>query len=156
MSTQSKISVDRVNNALWAAKDSDFYSGDGKTWDQYANNLYAYRTSDEYRRLIVSEAAKTEFVPKDKELEFSDEFVKFILRVEDRVQKEKNAPITRKFKTMIPYSYEDPETGKRVKNFLDLKTASDYDLQSIVDDVPEARDELLYRSLIGENNNTNK
>jgi hypothetical protein len=57
---------------------------------------------------------------------------------------------------MIPYSYEDPVTKTRVKKYIDLKTISDYDLNSLVDSVPEAQYELLYRSMTNENNNTNE
>jgi hypothetical protein len=156
MSDSEKITVRRVDNVLLSAEDSDFYSSDGKTWDQYADSHYFYKTSDEYKRLILTESQKMEFVPKDEELDFSDTFIEFVLRVEARLEREKNAPLVRNYSTMISYSYEDPESENRVKKYLDLKTLSDYDLENLTDQIPEALKELMYRALISKNNNTNQ
>lgn len=154
MADLEKITASRVTDALIAAQDSDFYSSDGVTWDENADSLYFYGTSDKFKYSLLSEAQKLEFAPKDKEFPFSPEFIELILRIENRLEKNRKAPISRTYPTNIPYSFEDPETGKRVKKYLDLKTASNYELESLVGQIPEALYELLYRSVTGKNNTT--
>jgi hypothetical protein len=145
----------RVLRALSIATDPDFYSSNGKTWDRYANTLYFLKTSSDYKKLLVNEAAEKEAAASSLD-DLSTTLSEFVLRIEANVAKKVNAPIERNYKTNIGYTYDDPKLGKKVRGYLDLKKASDEDLQSIVDDVPEARKELMYRSLTQKNNNTNE
>jgi hypothetical protein len=145
----------RVMDALFNSTNSDYYSSDGKTWDPYASTIYFRDTSDKYQKSLVAEAAEKELKAASLD-DLSPALSEFILRVEDRVAKQASAPIERNYKTNIGYTYEDPKSGKKVRGYLDIKKASEADLQSIIDDVPEARLELMYRSLTQKNNNTNQ
>ena len=154
MRTEAQLETNfRVLSALSAADKSDFYSSNGKTWDRYANTAYFYETSDEYKKLLVDEAAEKEAVASSLD-DLTPELSAFVLRIEANLEKKRNAPLERNYKTNIGYTYDDRKLGKKVRGYLDLKKASDEDLQSIIDDVPEARKELMYRALIEKNNNT--
>jgi hypothetical protein len=158
MSTSKVISVARVSSALLNADQSDYYSSDGATWDKHADNFYFYGTSDKFKDLITDEAKQIEFKNSAEELQFSDEFIKFISRIEDRLKARVANRNIRSYKTMISYSYDDLESGKHIKKYLDLKTASDSDLKLMLGTVPEAAKEIVFRDInnITVNNNNNQ
>jgi hypothetical protein len=70
------------------AKPYDFFSKDGKTWDPDANwiKFSEYtRTSENFESLIYDEISYImKSVPLASEDEFSEEFIKFLARVEER------------------------------------------------------------------------
>lgn len=149
------ITNQRVADAFFNSVDSDYYSSDGQTWDQYASTVYFQDTTDKYQKELLKEAAEKELKAASLD-DLSPALSEFVLRIEKQVAERASAPIERNYKTNIGYTYEDPSSGKKTKGYLDLKKASNEDLQSIVDDVPEARLELMYRVLAQESNNTNE
>jgi hypothetical protein len=70
------------------AKPYDFFSKDGKTWDPDANWIKFpeyIATSEEFETRIYDEISYImKSVPLAKEDEFSEEFIKFLARVEER------------------------------------------------------------------------
>lgn len=145
----------RVADAFFNSLDSDYYSSDGQTWDRYASTIYFEGTTAKYNAELLKEAIEKELKAASLD-DLSPALSEFVLRVEKRVAERASAPIERNYKTNIGYTAEDPKSGKKTKGYLDLQKASDADLQSIVDDVPEARLELMYRALTQESNNTNE
>jgi hypothetical protein len=63
----------------------------------------------------------------------------------------------RNFETLISYVVDDYETGKSTTETLDLKTLTEEELFQIFMQIPEAADEIAYRSLYldAKNPNTN-
>lgn len=63
----------------------------------------------------------------------------------------------RNFETVISYVVDDYETGKSTTESVDLKTLSEKELFQILMYIPEAADEITYRSLHldAKNHNTN-
>jgi hypothetical protein len=146
----------RVADALFNSVDADYYSSDGETWDPYADTVYFNETTAKYNASLLKEAAEKELKAESLD-DLSPALSEFILRVEKRVAERASSPLERNYKTNIGYTYEDPKSGKKVRGYLDIKNASDADLQSIIDDVPEARLELMYRAITQVNsNNTNE
>lgn len=144
----------RVADAFFNSVDADYYSSDGHTWDPHASTIYFVDTTAKYNTELAKEAAEKELKAASLD-DLSPALSEFVLRVEKRVAERASAPIERNYMTNIGYTYEDPQSGKKTKGYLDLKNISDLDLQSIVEDVPEARLELMYRVLTQKSNNTN-
>ena len=63
----------------------------------------------------------------------------------------------RNFETVISYVVDDYETGKSTTEAVDLKTLTEQELFQIIMFIPEAADEITYRSLYvdAKNPNTN-
>lgn len=144
----------RIAGAFFNSVDPDYYSSDGQTWDPYASTMYFVDTTAKYTAELAKQAAEKELKAASLD-DLPPALSEFVLRVEKRVAERGSAPIERNYKTNIGYTSEDPKSGKKIKGYLDLEKASDADLQSIVDDVPEARLELIYRDLTQESNKTN-
>lgn len=70
------------------AKPYDFFSKDGKTWDPDANWIKSpeyVKTSEQFETAIFDEISSImKRFPVPKEDEFSEEFLKFLARVESR------------------------------------------------------------------------
>ena len=80
---QNEILSHRFSKALGKAEESDFYSRDGVTWDETANDLSFYLVWTRFRRSIIEEMNMMD--PSATSLEgLSDEVLAFLDRVESR------------------------------------------------------------------------
>lgn len=145
----------RVADAFFNSVDPDYYSSDGQIWDPHASTMFFVETTSKFNAELLKEAAKKELKAESLD-DLSPALSEFVLRVEKRVAERASAPIERNYETNIGYMSEDSKSGERTLGYVDLKKAADADLQSIVEDVPEARLELMYRALTQDSSKTNE
>lgn len=138
----------RVGSAFSSAIPLDFYSRDGLAWDGNADGASEfYKQSATYRDLMYTEAQKAE--NKTSELsELSEQLQQFIERVETRALSVKMIPMERTHRTVFDINTKNVD-GSHSKTSLDIKELNYEELLEVSSILPEARKEILFRTISG-------
>lgn len=84
--TENRLLSHRFGEALHMAEESDFYSRNGKTWDETASDIGYFYLSMDFRKSIIQEMNMLD--PTATSLDgLSDEVLAFLDRVESRGEK---------------------------------------------------------------------
>lgn len=138
----------RVARAFTSAIPSDFYSRDGKTWDGTADGASEFaEQTDEYQFLLEGEAQRAENSTSTLS-ELSEQLRQFIERVESRVLSVKMIPMERTHRTVFDINTKNVD-GSHSKTSLDIKKLNYEELLEVSSILPEARKEILFRTISG-------
>jgi hypothetical protein len=138
----------RVASAFSEAIPLDFYSRDGSTWDGDADGASEFSVqSDKYQGLLSAEAQKAEN-KTSKLSDLSEQLQRFIKRVEARVLSVKMIPMERTHRTVFDINTKNID-GSSGKTSLDLKDMTYEELLGVSSILPEARKEILFRTISG-------
>jgi hypothetical protein len=138
----------RVASAFSAATPLDFYSRDGSTWDGTADGASEfYVQSNNYRGVLLVEAQKAE--NKTSELsELSEQLQQLIQRVEAKALSVKMIPMERTHRTVFAINTKNVD-GSHSQTSMDLKDMTYEELLGVSSIMPEARKEILFRTISG-------